>query len=202
MNLKEFFKSYFFGRICCRASRAERAFEQARSLLEKETNINSIIKQNRYFKLAFKRLLSKSERRELKAETKFRIVNPYSQSIVVHTQQEIIQEMSSVEPLAKNIDAKSEGKEGKVRSNGDNYSNRRVRTSRDYEESSQNIWKKHLRPISVSDMARAKSELPTAQVSLPPLVDQVKDYDFGGHDNYIEKGSPEQSRMEAATQLN
>ena len=61
---------------CCRPSRTERAFRQARHLLERETNINSIIKQHRYFKLAFKRLLSKNERRKLKDKTMFRIVDP------------------------------------------------------------------------------------------------------------------------------
>lgn len=51
----------------------------ARTMLEKETNIHDIIKQHRYFKLALKRLLPRTVRKQLKKKIKFRIVNPDSQ---------------------------------------------------------------------------------------------------------------------------
>ena len=57
LNLKEFVFSLFPSCLkCCRLSRKERAFELARRLLEKEANINSIIKKHRYFQLALKRV--------------------------------------------------------------------------------------------------------------------------------------------------
>lgn len=60
----------------CRLSEKEKTFAAARNLLEKETNINSIVKNQRFFKLALKLLVPKAKLRALKIESRYKTVFP------------------------------------------------------------------------------------------------------------------------------
>ena len=51
---------------CCKRNEKEQGIEMAIRAIGKETDIISIIRSRRYFTLALKKLLSRTERRKLK----------------------------------------------------------------------------------------------------------------------------------------
>ena len=76
-NIKEFLIDSLPKRmICCKKTRRQIGLEQARASLDKEIDIIDMIKSRRFFYMAFQRLLSASEIKQLEERSLYKTIDP------------------------------------------------------------------------------------------------------------------------------
>ena len=78
-NLRDYMMDTLPGCVkCCKESRQDRAIKKAISEMDKEIDIIEMIKSRRFFKLAFRKLLSDKDRMDLKERSRYIIIDPDS----------------------------------------------------------------------------------------------------------------------------
>ena len=63
---------------CCKESRQERAIKKAITEMDQEIDIIEMIKSRRFYKMAFRKLLSDKERMDLKERSRYIMIDPDS----------------------------------------------------------------------------------------------------------------------------
>lgn len=89
--------------VCCKRSRKEIGIQLAIEKMNKETDIIELIKTNRYFQQAFKKLLSHDKRQSLKEKSRYLIIDP-NRDQVFHSHQQLCRISNTLQPKRNMID--------------------------------------------------------------------------------------------------